>query len=236
MRRRRLRGNTRTHVYALNLQLNRRSCKPSHYQIMAGDTMSRIFPALALFARGSSRRLRRGASQAPPLAGARIGGPFALTDQNGKTVRDSDFAGKYRIVYFGYTYCPGRLPDRHGQDRPGDEAARQAGAARTAAEGRADLHHRRSGARHARGGQASSWRNFHDASSALTGSPPAIAAVDEAICGLFQEGSPRPRRRLYGRSYRDRLSDGPERQADRLAADRQGCGRRSPSKLEHWVR
>lgn len=46
----------------------------------------------------------------PPLRGARIGGPFMLTDQNGKTVRDSDFAGKYRIVYFGYTYCPDICP------------------------------------------------------------------------------------------------------------------------------
>ncbi len=46
----------------------------------------------------------------PPLAGARIGGPFALTDQNGKKVRDTDFAGKYRIIYFGYTYCPDVCP------------------------------------------------------------------------------------------------------------------------------
>ncbi len=46
----------------------------------------------------------------PPLAGARIGGPFTLTNQDGKTVTDADFAGKYRIVYFGYTYCPDVCP------------------------------------------------------------------------------------------------------------------------------
>jgi len=46
----------------------------------------------------------------PPLAGAKIGGPFTLTDQDGKTVRDSDFAGKYRLVYFGYSYCPDICP------------------------------------------------------------------------------------------------------------------------------
>lgn len=45
-----------------------------------------------------------------PLAGAKIGGPFALTDQNGGTVRDADFAGRYRIVYFGYTFCPDVCP------------------------------------------------------------------------------------------------------------------------------
>lgn len=46
----------------------------------------------------------------PPLAGAKIGGPFTLIDQDGKTVRDSDFAGKYRLVYFGYSYCPDICP------------------------------------------------------------------------------------------------------------------------------
>lgn len=51
-----------------------------------------------------------GPAAPPPLAGARIGGAFALTDQDGRTVRDTDFAGKYRIVYFGYTYCPDVCP------------------------------------------------------------------------------------------------------------------------------
>lgn len=47
---------------------------------------------------------------APPLAGARIGGPFSLIDQNGRGVSDRDFAGRYRIMYFGYTYCPDVCP------------------------------------------------------------------------------------------------------------------------------
>lgn len=46
----------------------------------------------------------------PPLAGAAIGGDFALTDSAGGTVRWSDFKGKYRVVYFGYTYCPDVCP------------------------------------------------------------------------------------------------------------------------------
>jgi len=47
----------------------------------------------------------------PPLAGASIGGPFTLTDSSGKEVHWSDFDGKYRIVYFGYTYCPDICPN-----------------------------------------------------------------------------------------------------------------------------
>ena len=49
-------------------------------------------------------------SAAPPLEGARIGGPFALIDQNGAKVTDQNFVGKYRIMYFGYTFCPDVCP------------------------------------------------------------------------------------------------------------------------------
>ncbi len=49
-------------------------------------------------------------AERPPLEGAAIGGPFTLQDKAGSTVRWQDFAGKYRIVYFGYTFCPDACP------------------------------------------------------------------------------------------------------------------------------
>ena len=38
------------------------------------------------------------------------GGRFILRDQNNRVVTDQDFAGKYMLVYFGYTYCPDICP------------------------------------------------------------------------------------------------------------------------------
>jgi cytochrome oxidase Cu insertion factor (SCO1/SenC/PrrC family) len=39
-----------------------------------------------------------------------IGGPFALTDQNGTTRTEMDFRGMAMLVYFGFTYCPDICP------------------------------------------------------------------------------------------------------------------------------
>ena len=39
-----------------------------------------------------------------------IGGPFALTDQTGAAVTDRTYDGSYRLIYFGYTFCPDACP------------------------------------------------------------------------------------------------------------------------------
>lgn len=73
------------------------------------ESASRLFTLtallIALFLAGCSSP-----SAPPPLEGASMGGPFTLTDQNGRRVSERDFAGKYRLVYFGYTFCPDVCP------------------------------------------------------------------------------------------------------------------------------
>ncbi len=65
---------------------------------------------LAVLAASMLAGCGHGSDAPPPLAGAAIGGPFTLTGKTGATVRWSDFAGKYRIVYFGYSFCPDACP------------------------------------------------------------------------------------------------------------------------------
>jgi protein SCO1/2 len=85
---------------------------------MAGDAMNKAIltctlPMLALLSAcdkgGGNAASNNGAAQGD-LAGARIGGPFTLTNQDAKPVRWDDFKGQYRLVYFGYTYCPDICP------------------------------------------------------------------------------------------------------------------------------
>ncbi|WP_339822054.1 SCO family protein [uncultured Parasphingorhabdus sp.] len=50
------------------------------------------------------------ADSEPPLAGAKIGGDFTLTNQDGGRTSEDQFKGQYRIMYFGYSYCPDVCP------------------------------------------------------------------------------------------------------------------------------
>jgi protein SCO1 len=39
-----------------------------------------------------------------------IGGPFRLTDQDGRTITERNFAGKPFLMFFGFTHCPDICP------------------------------------------------------------------------------------------------------------------------------
>ena len=80
---------------------------------MAGFAMNEKSPLAALAAALialTATACSPAAREAPPLEGARIGGPFTLTDQSGRKVSDTSFPGKYKLIYFGYTFCPDVCP------------------------------------------------------------------------------------------------------------------------------
>jgi protein SCO1/2 len=76
--------------------------KPSH---------AFFLPAvLALAACGSPASPPEAALAGTALDGAAIGGQFTLTGKDGQRVSWDQFKGKYRIVYFGYSFCPDACP------------------------------------------------------------------------------------------------------------------------------
>ena len=89
-----------------------------------------LFVVIIAFAVGSlAAVLMRPAAMAPQMQKAAIGGPFALTNQDGKRMTDQDFRGKYLLVTFGYTACPDVCPAElqtmaNAMDQLGDKAER----------------------------------------------------------------------------------------------------------------
>lgn len=101
--------------------------------------MRRLVPvalaALVLLAGGCDRAAGPPAAPDPArrLAGADIGGAFTLVDQDGRTVTQDSFAGKWRLMFFGFTNCPDICPTdlaRNAQALRAFEASRPAAAAK----------------------------------------------------------------------------------------------------------
>jgi protein SCO1/2 len=60
-------------------------------------------------AAGGTALLWRGGGKSM-VGEALVGGPFTMTDQDGRRVTEKDFLGRYMLVFFGFTYCPDVCP------------------------------------------------------------------------------------------------------------------------------
>lgn len=71
-----------------------------------------VAAVLAIIAAGAALwTFFRAPSQQTTSSGtATVGGPFTLVDQQGRTVTDETFRGRWMLVFFGFTHCPDVCP------------------------------------------------------------------------------------------------------------------------------
>jgi protein SCO1/2 len=87
--------------------------KPFEKTPMSTPIQRLALAALAVLAlSGTGLFVARTAGVGPGVAGApaTIGGPFALTAADGTIMTERSFRGRWMLVYFGYTHCPGICP------------------------------------------------------------------------------------------------------------------------------
>jgi protein SCO1/2 len=176
----------------------------------------------------------RGEAGQPPLQGATMGGAFTLTDQNGRRVTDRDFAGRYRLVYFGYTFCPDVCPTDLQKIGAGLRRFEQVDTARA---GRVQpIFITVDPARDTPDVMRRYVANFHPRLIGLTGSEQDIAAAARTfrVTRQLPEAATRPRDYLVDHSQITVLY-GPQGEPIAIMPTDQG-GDAVAAELERWVR
>jgi protein SCO1/2 len=169
----------------------------------------------------------------PPLAGAAIGGPFTLTDQNGRQVTDRDFAGKYRIMYFGFTNCPDVCPTDLAAISKGLKAFEAKDKER--ADKVVPIFVSVDPGRDTPAGMKEYVANFHPRLVGLTGPPGEIAKVAKEYAVWSQKGDPRPGGGYNVNHSRAEILMGPDGKPIALLPDDQGVDGIAAT-LDRWVR
>lgn len=170
---------------------------------------------------------------APPLQGARIGGPFALTAPDGRTVRDTDFAGKYRIVYFGYTFCPDVCPVDMANIGQGVKLFARQDASRAAKV--VPIFISIDPARDTPKVVGEFVENFGDNVIGLTGTPDQIAAVAKSYAAVYsREGGTDPENYLMSHTNIAYLMDPDGKPVALLPAEK--SGQAVADELAKWVK
>lgn len=174
-----------------------------------------------------------GRAEPPPLAGAAIGGPFTLVDQNGRKVSDKDFLGKYRIVYFGYTHCPDVCPTDLATISQALSLFEKQDPARAA---RVQPIFVTVDPQRDTSDQMKRYLvAFHPRFLGLTGSPAQVADAEKKFVVYSQKGDVRPGDGYAMDHSRQILLQGPKGESLALLADDQGP-QAMAAELEHWVK
>jgi protein SCO1/2 len=174
-----------------------------------------------------------GRAEPPPLEGATMGGPINLIGGDGQRVPDSRFAGQYRIVYFGFTFCPDVCPV--------DLALIGAGLRRLEAEDSARAQRVTpifisvDPARDTPAVVRAYAARFHPRIVALTGSEEEIAQVARRYAIYFQRQSARPGGGYLVDHSRQIVLYGPEGQPIAILPHDQGIDA-FVAELRRWVR
>jgi len=188
--------------------------------------------SLALLALVGCHRAPADLSTAP-IASAHIGGAFKLTDQDGKTVTDQSFAGKFILTYFGYTSCPDACPTdlqhlmaglaKFERDNPVDAAKLQ------------PLFISVDPARDTPARLKVFTAAFHPRLLGLTGSPAQIAAVAHEYAAVYQIGPAAPNGQYLVDHSRTAILFGPQGQPIMIVSQ-DGSADKIATELATWVR
>jgi protein SCO1/2 len=92
--------------------LGKRSSGLDMLQVMKRIHLAIAIALVSLIAAGSLAMLmvQRPQPAVKSTGTALVGGAFELTSHKGERVTNKNFAGRYMLVFFGYTYCPDVCP------------------------------------------------------------------------------------------------------------------------------
>lgn len=108
------------------------SMKKQHFQILIAALLVILASVLFMTLKSTipAAPVPRTSDPAATTAGIDgLGGAWTLVDHNGQTVTDQDFTGSFRLMFFGFTFCPDVCPTELKRltlvlQLLGDEAAR----------------------------------------------------------------------------------------------------------------
>lgn len=75
-----------------------------------GFTTITAIGILALFQIEKDRKEKARAKNIRSVGKPALGGPWILVDQDGHPRTDASYDGRFRLMYFGFTYCPDICP------------------------------------------------------------------------------------------------------------------------------